>query len=376
MAQTETAAGSLSVLSVVWFKILPPVFGGQKGIALFNEALGKRLPLLCLCARNNERITASYQIRNILPAGKSQFLNPFCWQKIIRIAKEQKASHLILEFPYYGFAGWLCRKLLRTKLILHAHNIEFLRFKEQQKRWWKALYFLEKWTFNQADAVFVKSEKDRSLAIEYFGTAAPKITLLPFGVSPVQKPEKSKARELLQQRHGLQSQEKIFLFAGTLDYTPNAEAVENIHRFLIPLLNEKGFPYRIIVCGRIVQKNFFYLKNLQRENLLFAGNVEDIATYFSAADVFLNPVSSGGGVQTKTADALCYDLNVVCFSAMTEGISGAGCKLFTVPQNNWPLFADATISALQQNEPTPKEFFLHHDWSKIAEKAFRVIQTT
>ena len=132
MAQQEKTS-NIKVLSIVWYKVLPPKFGGQKAIAFFNENLGKLTSLSCICSRNNETEKADYSAYNSLPISKTQFLNPFVWFKIYLVAKKTKSTHLILEFPYHGISGLICKKYLGTKLIINTHNIEFLRFKEQNK---------------------------------------------------------------------------------------------------------------------------------------------------------------------------------------------------------------------------------------------------
>src|SRR5690349_15226577 len=109
MAQPQNSATGIRVLSLVWYKILPPVFGGQKGVALFNEYLGRLTPLTCLCSKNNEQVDASYNIDNSLPIAKGQFLNPLTWRKVYTTVRNINATHLILEFPYYGVAALLCK---------------------------------------------------------------------------------------------------------------------------------------------------------------------------------------------------------------------------------------------------------------------------
>jgi hypothetical protein len=148
-----------------------------------------------------------------------------------------------------------------------------------------------------------------------------------------------------------------------------------LERSLIPLLNNKRLDYKIIICGRIVFTAFDYLKRLQNENLLYAGKVADIETYFAAADVLLNPVLHGGGVQTKMIDALSFHLNVVCFEGMAEGITGAESKIFTAPKRDWAAFAEATTKALHHHSPTPSLFFDHHDWKNIAANAYHFLRT-
>jgi glycosyltransferase involved in cell wall biosynthesis len=311
-----------------------------------------------------------------LPVNKAQFLDPRCWQKIYRTCRQQGATHLVLEFPYYGLAGVLCKKWLRLNLVVHAHNMEALRFREQKKWWWRALLVLEKWTLKNADAVFYKTEKDRQTAEQVFGLKGKKSVVIPYGIVRQRTPDKAAAKQNIYQRHGIPAGTRLLLFAGTLDYGPNATAVENIEKKLIPLLQKREVPFMVIFCGRIVYEAFAYLKGLQNKHLVYAGNVPDIENYFAAADVFLNPVVVGGGVQTKVVDALNFHLNVVCFETMTEGITGADAKLFTAPAEDWEQFAEATIRAAENGNPTPALFFEHHDWNKIAEKALHLIQNT
>src|SRR5829696_4598188 len=162
MAQTENNnTGRIKILSVVWYKVLPPNFGGQKAIAFFNEHLAWHAPLVCICSRNNSVLAAPYEIHNILPESKWQFLNPLCWRKIYQLAKKESITHLVSEFPYYGIAGFLCKKLLRVKLITNTHNIEFIRFREQKKWWWNLLFFFEKLALKKSDLVFFKTDDDK-----------------------------------------------------------------------------------------------------------------------------------------------------------------------------------------------------------------------
>jgi glycosyltransferase involved in cell wall biosynthesis len=373
MAGLETKTGGIKILSLVWFKVLPPKFGGQKAVALFNQHLAQHAPLLCLCSKNNENTSTNYRVENVLPVGKGHVLNPLVWQKIYDTAKREGITHLLLEFPYYGLAGILCKKLLSVKLIVNTHNIEYRRFKEQKKWWWGPLFHLERLTLRAADTVFFKTEADIKTAKEKFDLKAEKLFLVPYGVEEKKGVNKAVAKTIIRQRHGIEAEDKILLFAGTLDYAPNADAVVSIAKKLIPLLNEKSFRYKIIVCGRNRFKEFAYLNALQNEQLIMAGETADMETYFESADVFINPVLSGGGVQTKTMDALSYHLNVVCFTAKAAGINGAENKVFPVMDNDWNSFASAVVAASQRTTPTPHTFIEKYNWRTIAAEAYQKI---
>src|SRR4030095_8115952 len=133
------------ILSVVWYKILPSRFGGQKGIAEFNQFLSAKHELTCICSRDNEPTgDETYNVLAVLPKSKFQVISLRAWQQVVRAAKIQGSSHLIIEHPYYGLLGIFLKKFLGLKLIIHSHNIESVRFRELGKWWWPGLKWVEK----------------------------------------------------------------------------------------------------------------------------------------------------------------------------------------------------------------------------------------
>lgn len=371
MAQLpQTESNTVTILSVVWYKVLPPKFGGQKAAAMLNQYLGGLAPLHCLCSKNNEAIATSYAVHPVLPVSKRQFLNPFVWRTIYLFARKHSTTHLLLEFPYHGIAALLTKQLLGLKLVVHEHNIECLRFKEQQKWWWPLLYFYEGWVLRRAELVFFKTADDRQTAIETFGLKEERTALLPYGVAQADLDNGEKLAAEIRLRHGIQPQEKLLLFAGTLDYQPNAEAVMAIRQKLLPQLSLLPFSFKIVICGRNKLREFQYLNKETHPNIIMAGEVADIHAYFAAADVFINPVLTGGGVQTKILDALSYHLNVVCFQSRARGIVHAEKKLFCVKDGSWEKFVQAVAKAVAHRSLTSTAFFEHYNWRSIAAKAY------
>ncbi len=346
------------ILSIVWYKVLPPVFGGQKGIAHFIKELAKHSDLVCLCSRNNELTEETgYRILPDLPLSKKQFLNPIVWNKIRLVAVKEKPSCIILEHPYHGIAAKKAAKACGALLVVHSHNIESERFRQLGKWWWNLLGKYEGWIHRKADLSLFKTEIDRAIAIHKFKLQPGKCIVLPYCIE--QTEPNAAAGEIIRERHGIDESKKILLFAGTLDYTPNANAVENIYRHLVPGLEKQGIVFRIIVCGKNNKKAFAYLNKLTHPSVIMTGEVQDIGNYFQAADVFINPVLSGGGIQTKTIDALSHHCNVVCFEQMAAGIPAevAGQKLFIAENSNWNDFSVVVSRALFTKQPTPPAFF-------------------
>ncbi len=362
------------ILSIVWYKVLPAVFGGQKGIASFNQHLAEHFPLTCLCSANNQPdSTISYKLLPILPLNKWQFINPACHAKIKAIARSENTRCIILEHPYHALAAYKACKATAARLVVHSHNIESQRFKLIGKWWWRILAHYEKWIHRKADLNIFKTVQDQDYALLHFGLDPGKCMIASYGIDAPVVPERSEAIALLRKRHAVLPGEKILLFAGTLDYTPNAKAVESIYNELAPRLSKEHTAIKIIICGRNRFPAFQYLKKYTHPLVIQAGEIEDISNYFAAADVFINPAEWSGGIQTKNIDALSYHCNVVCFDNMVERetIQVASNKLFTAKTADWNSFTQQIITAINATDhttgpsPTPPIFFETYSWKKI-----------
>ncbi len=353
----------LKFVSIVWHTVFPPKYGGQKLVAQFNENLASQAELICLCAKTNiNSAESTYKIVPILPAGKLQFVNPLVWMRILRFLLKEKTTHLVLEHPYHGVAALLAKKIQGLKLIVHSHNIEFSRFREQRKYWWPLLARFEKWIHRKADWNLFTTSEDMQFAQENFQLPVEKCMVIPYGGSMNTNPHsREEARRIIAGKYGIHPNEKILLFAGTLDYAPNAKAVENLFHIVAPALKDfSSFRFRILICGRNSFKAFSYLNHLKHDHITMTGEVEDATLLFAAADVFVNPVTSGGGVQTKNIDALRCGLNVICFEHMLNGIPVATVKekLFIAGKNDWGMFVKQLLEACTApSMPVSNDFF-------------------
>jgi len=360
------------ILSVVWYKVLPSRYGGQKGIVLFTKYLASLHKVVFLCSKNNEPdASMPFEVKAELPVIKSQFANPFCWKKIIGVARKIQPSFIIVEHPYHGIAGVRSARTTGAKLIVHAHNIESQRFREMGKWWWRFLAKYEAWTFKKAHLVLFKTEVDLHWAVEHYRMDLTKGFIVPYGIEKNSAPDRIKARTMIGERYGLAEHEKILLFAGSLDYDPNARAVELIFKEIAPRLwQQKKYSFRILICGRNHLKRFQHLKGLNHPGVLYAGEVNDIETYFGGADLFLTPVYTGGGIQTKIVEAIRYNLNVVCLKEQVDEnlISLAHEKLFLSSRNDHDVMVKNIFSALEKNCNTPQVFFDYYDWSNIVSR--------
>ncbi len=361
------------------YRIYPAKMGGQKGIALFYEYLSQLLPVTMVSTTANAvPNVAGIQFIAALGQSKSRYFNPFLFFSIRKILKDSGSSHLILEHPYYGWLGFLLKKFCGIQLVIHSHNIESIRFKSTGKWWWRLLWQYEKYTHRQADINFFITDEDREFAVKHFGLLPEKCLTITYGFEMSEAPsasEKAVARLKLQQLHLIGANEKILLFNGTLDYKPNLDAVDGILNKMNPLLlAQPELAYKIIICGKGLPAEYNELEAFKNKNIIYAGFVDDINIYFKGADIFINPVTDGGGIKTKVVEALGNGLSVISMRSGATGIpvSITGDKMKITADDDWQEFAGQVkqINALSE---IPFSFFEHFYWHNIAKKAAGII---
>lgn len=359
------------VVSIIPYKILPARLGGEKGIAVFNEYVGSLVPLTAISTKNNDiRFAKNYQVVNTLSNSRIRYINFLLFFTIRKMIREQHATHLLIEHPYYGWLAWLIKKTTKITWVVHSHNIEFERSKSIGRWWWKALKWYERWVYRKADVVFFISEDDRSYAIKELGIDPDKSHPITYGVEiPSIPQDRSECADRIRSRHGIAREEKILLFNGALYHHSNYNALQAILDHVNPiLLTQPTLRYKILVCGKGLPDFFDELKAYQHQHIIYAGFVDDISEYFKATDVFLNPIISGGGVKTKAIEAIAYNCSVVSTEIGALGLVEEVCgnKLQIVPDNEWPAFADNIIKMLALHHDTPPSFYLYYYWGNIA----------
>lgn len=369
-----------NVLNIVTYNIFPPVMGGQKCIASFNEYFSKEHKLYCFTVKNNDPSFASYPLFNEWSNSRWRYINIFYYKAIKKIIRENQISHVIIEHPYYGWMGLLLRKLCGVTLIIQSHNIESERFRSVGKCWWKILWHYEKWIHSKADHTFAITEEDRQYFIKHYQMDPSKADVITYGF-PLQNipsvQERMEARETLLKKYSLPGNTILFLFNGALDYGPNSNAVKNIVEKINPLFIQKNIPYRIIICGNRLPPEMNELKEYLDKNIIYAGFVDDITLYCKGCNVFINPVLSGGGIKTKLVEALGYNLNAVSSVTGAYGVDHQICnrKLAICQNEDWESFAGKMQQLALYENSTPPEFFEHFYWGNITQKAAGIINS-
>lgn len=347
-------------------------------IAFFNKYFSRHVRLVCVTVQANDPSKAEgYELTNILSDSPLRYVNLFYFFTLRRILKQQKASVLVIEHPYYGWLGVLLKWFTGIRLAVHSHNIESLRFKTLGKWWWNILWSYERFTHRQANYNFFIQAMDKEYAIRKFGLKPERCTIVTYGIEfsqPPSKEEREEAANKIRAAHNIAQDEYILLFNGAFNYKPNLDALNRIIDTINPMLQQaKGFKYRIIICGsqippHIAEKNF--------PDITIAGFVDDINLYLKGANTFLNPVIGGGGIKTKLVEALGYNCNAVSTVDGAIGIPPAICneKLLLADDHDWKGFAHAIQRAVTIFADMPPAFYQHFYWDHNARRAAELIE--
>ncbi|MFZ9717910.1 MAG: glycosyltransferase family 4 protein [Chitinophagaceae bacterium] len=360
------------VLNIVPYPFLPYFSGGQKLIAHFNQFLGEKTELYVIGTNDNHVIgNESYTFLPWLAAGKWRYVDFTVYARIKKLILSKSIDTVIIEHPYLGWLGTWLKISTSVKLIYHTHNVEFARFRSLDKFWWPLLKQYEKWSLLQADLIGCISNEDKDLFIKALNIPEKKCHILPYGVLQQATPiNKEALKEAICKRHSLDAHKHLLFFNGLLDYAPNTEALKQILENINPLLQQSGLQYEILIAGKRLPASFQSLEPWNKVNVHYAGFVEDIDAYTTAADVLLNPVITGGGVKTKVVEAIALNTSVVSTQSGATGIETGVCgnKISIVNDYDWQNFVAAISKQLDEKHITPTSFYDYYYWGNIVNR--------
>lgn len=371
----------LKIASLVPYKIIPAVTGGEKGIFYFLKYVARHADITAFSVTENAGTVEGINFVDVLGSThkKSRYADFSIFRKIKAACSERNIKHIIVEHPYYAWLGVALKNWGGVKLIIHSHNIEAARFKSVKKWWWPILHHYEKFAHRQAHFNFFITEEDRDYAIKNYQLNAGKCAVITYGIENTEAPsaeEKKQSRDRICEELGLPQNTKLILFNGTLDYAPNRDGLDKILKEINPmLLQQAGLSYKIIICGLRLPAEYNQLKDYEEQHIIYKGFVEDIGMYFKAADIFINPITDGGGIKTKLVEALGADTPAVSFKAGAYGVpvSITGDHLSVVADNDYQGFARAIQAQLIKPAGNiPASFYGHFSWEAIAQKVVRI----
>lgn len=260
----------------------------------------------------------------------------------------------------------------RQVFIYDAHNCEYALTKEILKnRWCRRIAsvfvkLIEGAACRKAAIVIVNSENDKKLFMKLYKIPEEKIFFVPNGTC-IQEPFSCDKRKEARSKLDLKSDKAILFFIGAY-YSPNIEAAKFIMEEIAPKVPEAD----IVILGTVSD---YFKNNSVPENVRLIGRVNDIELYdwLAAADIGINPMFGGSGINMKMLDYFSFGLPVVSTRVGARGIDGMDSRDFIACEadefvdkikyllNNARLREDMGRNARKLAEK-------NYDWKKISPK--------
>lgn len=233
---------------------------------------------------------------------------------IIHIVKEQQITDLFIDSSQLGYLAKKIKQIApKTKVYVFFQNIEYdffssttLHSYDYLHLFWIPLSFQnEKWACRWADKVVVLNHKDSHRLEKLYHRQANAIIPITMVDDYAPTMEAMKAPT---------SRPLSAVFVGSY-FTGNVKGLKWFCQTVVPCVD-----LRLTIVGAGMDK----LANdiAPSDKISIHGTVRDLAPYYEEADVALIPITSGGGMKVKTAEALKYGKHIIGTRNALEGYEG------------------------------------------------------
>jgi len=225
-------------------------------------------------------------------------------------------------FAYSGQMAQFVPLGLQQRFVMDFGDVDSAKFAQYAEegsgpmRWvnrreGRKLFAFERATAERADLCLFVSEAEADLFRAK--TGLPNVRALSNGIDVDHfDPAAAFARLGAAER----GEESLILFAGQMDYPPNADAVRWFAREVLPLVPSARFA----IAGR---NPLPLVRALAGDRVIVTGAVADMRTWLAAADVVAAPLRLARGIQNKILEAMAMAKPVVASPAAFEGIEAA-----------------------------------------------------
>lgn len=285
------------------------------------------------------------------------------------ILNSQSPDIIICSHPWSS----LCiHKDKKQFFIYDAHNCEYLLMERiLAKHIFKRFVLgqvkrIEGDACKKSNLVLVCSEKEKKDFIDLYKVGTNKIIVIPNGTN-INKKEDKETKIDYRKKLCLGPQDKVVIFIGAY-YKPNIDAVRFILEKIAPLLKD----FKFLILG--TASDFFKGQEIPKNTILF-GRVSDEQLHWAlgAADIAVNPMFDGSGINIKMLDYMSYGLPIVSTECGARGIETNGKRPMIVTSsdkfvdNIKILSADSTLSK-QMSEDGVNLAIQLYDWRMLSQK--------
>lgn len=218
----------------------------------------------------------------------------------------EAADVILVELPYH-FRYVHERAPAGTPIVYSSHNFEPDLFGSLSGgpiagRLYERVRSQERYAVTNADLIVTCSDSDASRYRRRFAPTA-RVVTLPNAATPAAESDRTGPPP--SPMDVIPADATVCVFVGT-EYGPNTEAVERIvETSEHPEVEASNVHFLVLgsVCSSFA--------DLERENVHFAGFVEDLDPFYRHCDLALNPMRSGGGSNVKLPGYLAHGLPVL-----------------------------------------------------------------
>lgn len=273
---------------------------------------------------------------NRLPLQVAYFYSPYLKRLILQAIQEAKPDHLYCQLirmaPYVealkvpktldfmdAFSAGMQRRANR------ARGLSRLIFNVEAKR----LRRYENQVLLKFDYCTIISEQDRNLLRLSHNK---NVKIIPNGVDT-------------QFFNSIKNYKKEYhiAFVGNMGYHPNVKAAKYLVNEILPILQEKIPDIKILIAGARPSAE---VRNLQSEQVVVTGWIDDIRDAYGSAQVFVAPIFFGSGQQNKILEAMSMGLPCITTSMVNNAI-GAPVEKGIYVADNADSFATQILQLLQ-----------------------------
>jgi glycosyltransferase involved in cell wall biosynthesis len=238
-------------------------------------------------------------------------------KKLIQILKENRFDIVQLEMLYMAPYLETIRRHSDAKIILRAHNIEYLiweRITSVTKNPLKKQYLgtltrklrnYELSVMDKFDGIATITAKDA----EFFRKAGCRIPLtdIPFGIDINNyKPEYT-------------AKDEVSLFhLGSMNWMPNEEGVRWFLDNAWPEIHKANPNLKFYLAGRMMPG---WLINLKINNVEVVGEVDDATKFINEKGIMIVPLLSGSGIRIKIIEGMALGKTIISTTIGAEGIN-------------------------------------------------------
>ena len=286
-----------------------------------------------------------------------------------RLLNCRKADIIICSHPWSSPS---IRKKRNQFFIYDAHNCEYLLMARiLERRLFTSLILsqvkrIEGAACRRSDLILVCSAKEKEDLVSLYKVNPQKIVVIPNG-SQVKAATSPQEKESSRRQLHLDNDQKVVVFVG-MYYKPNIDAA----RFIIEKIAPQLPDFKFLLIGALSEA---FVSVKLPANVKFLGRISDeqLETALRAADLAINPMFDGAGMNIKMLDYMSYGLPIVSTECGLRGIEN--CQDDLMIRSSAANFAE-DIKMLSHDHQLSQRLSVsgrnlvaeHYDWKTISRK--------